>query len=235
MIGIYTITCMGDNKVYVGQSQRINIRFNMHKSQLRHNRHRNSYLQRAWNKYGEDSFLFEIKEVCSLDELNDREKFWVDKLEANHEDKGFNLTDGGDGVRGYKHTKETKAYLSKYWKDKQKGYNNFRAVLTESDVKGIISLLLDHVSMDKIAKQYGVCKSTIQMIKEKKTWPHLTKDVVFTPRPKLSKYKNITYSKSKNVYIAEFNYKGIRHLVGKFKDEEVAYAKLQEAKAKIIV
>jgi group I intron endonuclease len=235
MIGIYTITCKGDNKVYVGQSQRINIRFNIHKSQLRHNRHRNSYLQRAWNKYGENSFLFEIKEICSIDELNDREKFWVNKLETNNEDKGFNLTDGGDGVRGYKHTKETRAYLSKYWKDKQKGYNNFRAVLTENEVKEIISLLLNHISMYKIAEKYGVSKSTIQMIKEKKTWPHLTKDIVFTPKPKLSKYKNITYCKTRHVYVAEFNYKGIRHLVGKFKDEEEAYARLQEAKAKIIV
>ena len=89
--------------------------------------------------------------------------------------------------------------------------------------------------MYKIAKKFNVSKANIQMIKEKKTWTHLTKDIVFTPRPKLSKYKNITYSKSRNVYIAEFNYKGIRHLVGKFKDEEEAYAKLLEAKAKIIV
>lgn len=235
MIGIYTITCKDDNKVYVGQSQNIKRRFNMHKSHLRHQKHRNSYLQRAWNKYGENSFVFEVKEICPIEELNAKEKIWINKLKSNHKDKGFNLTDGGDGVRGYKHTEEDKIFFSEYWTGKQTGEDNSRSVLTNDDVKEIIKLLLNHISMDKIAKKFNVSKSNIQMIKEKKTWTHLTKDIVFTPKPKLSKYKNISYSKSRNVYVAQFNYKGIRHLVGKFKDEEEAYAKLQEAKAKIIV
>ena len=235
MIGIYTITCKGDNKVYVGQSQNINIRFNMHKSHLRHQKHRNSYLQRAWNKYGEANFVFEVKELCSIDELNEKEVYWIKKLQANHRDKGFNLTDGGDGVRGYKHTEKDKVFLSEYWTGRQTGENNTRSVLKDDDVKEIIRLLLNHVSMYKIAKMFNISKANVQMIKEKKTWAHLTQDIVFTPKPKTSKYKNISYSKSKNIYIAEFNYKGIRHLVGKFKDEEEAYAKLQEAKAKIIV
>jgi group I intron endonuclease len=235
MIGIYTITCIADNKVYVGQSQNIKFRFNIHKSHLRHKKHRNSYLQRAWDKYGENNFIFEVKEICSIGELNDKEVFWIKKLGSNHRDKGFNLTDGGDGVRGYKHTAKDKEFFSKYWTGKQTGEDNARSVLTDEDVKTIIQLLLKHVSMDKIAKTFNVSKANVQMIKEKKTWTHLTKDVVFTPRPKISKYKNISYCKSRGVFVVMFNYKGIRHFVGKFKSEEEAYAKLQEAKAKIIV
>ena len=235
MTGIYTITCLKNNKVYVGQSINIKRRFFVHRSQLKNNHHRNSYLQKAWNKYGEENFVFEVKETCSKEELDEREIFWIKVLESDKRDKGYNLTNGGDGVRGYKHTKETKEYLSEYWTGRQQGENNTRAILTEQEVKEIVSLLLSHVSFVKIAKQYGVSKATIQMIKEKKMWAYLTKDIVFTPRPKIAKHKNISYCKDRNVYVVMFNYKGVRHLVGRFKNEEEAYAKLQEAKAKIIV
>ena len=235
MTGIYTITCLKTNKVYVGQSINIKRRFFVHRSQLKNNHHRNSYLQKAWNKYGEENFVFEVKETCSKEELDEREIFWIKVLESDKRDKRYNLTNGGDGVRGYKHTKETKEYLSEYWTGRQQGENNTRAILTEQEVKEIISLLLSHVSFVKIAKQYGVSKATIQMIKEKKMWAYLTKDIVFTPRPKIAKHKNISYCKDRNVYVVMFNYKGVRHLVGRFKNEEEAYAKLQEAKAKIIV
>ena len=64
MSGIYMIRNIINNKVYIGQSSDLKDRLAHHKSSLRHNRHYSSYLQNAWNKYGEENFEFIILEEC---------------------------------------------------------------------------------------------------------------------------------------------------------------------------
>ena len=55
--GIYKIVNKINGKYYVGSSKDvINYRWIHHKRALRSNRHKNDYLQNAWNKYGEDNF-----------------------------------------------------------------------------------------------------------------------------------------------------------------------------------
>ena len=78
MIGIYSITNLVNNKVYVGSSTNINHRFITHKSRLRNNIHCNKHLQNAWNKYGEENFKFEVIEECEEDKLTEREQYWID-------------------------------------------------------------------------------------------------------------------------------------------------------------
>jgi group I intron endonuclease len=60
--GIYQITCTANGKKYIGSSLSIERRFTHHKTQLKYNKHINNHLQNAWNKYGKDSFVFEILE-----------------------------------------------------------------------------------------------------------------------------------------------------------------------------
>lgn len=59
-IGIYKITCKGNNKIYIGSSKNIKYRWQVHLSELRGNRHHSTYLQRSFNKYGEESFEFSV-------------------------------------------------------------------------------------------------------------------------------------------------------------------------------
>lgn len=63
MKGIYKITCINNNKVYIGKSIEIKQRFKKHLSDLRLNKHHSKYLQHSYNKYGEESLRFEIIEV----------------------------------------------------------------------------------------------------------------------------------------------------------------------------
>ena len=60
MTGIYKITCLTNNKSYIGQSVSIKRRWATHKRELAAGTHYNEYLQRAYNKYGKDSFVYEI-------------------------------------------------------------------------------------------------------------------------------------------------------------------------------
>lgn len=64
--GIYKIQNHISNKCYIGSSVDIYYRMKDHRQTLEKNKHCNIKLQRAWNKYGENAFEFEVIEV--LDE-----------------------------------------------------------------------------------------------------------------------------------------------------------------------
>lgn len=78
--GIYSITNLVNNKKYIGQSINIHDRWTRHKYQLNTNSHDNIVLQRAWNKYGKNSFKFEIILECIKSQLKLNEKIQVEKI-----------------------------------------------------------------------------------------------------------------------------------------------------------
>ena len=102
--GIYKITCLENNKIYIGQAIDIEDRWKTHIQCLNRNKHHNIHLQRAWNKYGINKFKFEVVEYCEVSILNDKEIYWIEKLDAFK--NGYNRTTGGGGTLGRKYTNE---------------------------------------------------------------------------------------------------------------------------------
>jgi len=94
--GIYKIT-NPNNRIYIGQSKNIVNRWNQHKYQYGKN---NIILSRSILKYGYEKHKFEIIENCSVDELNQKEIYWINYYKSNYklypENNGLNLSDGGD-------------------------------------------------------------------------------------------------------------------------------------------
>jgi group I intron endonuclease len=78
--GIYFIRNKINNKIYVGSSKNLYNREKEHFSDLRKGKHHNIYLQRAYNKYGEKNFVFEVIETCKEDERLDIEQQYIDKF-----------------------------------------------------------------------------------------------------------------------------------------------------------
>jgi group I intron endonuclease len=76
--GIYKIINKINGDFYIGSSKNILRRKNEHIKKLNSNKHQNTILQRAWNKYGEDNFIFEIVEECELEILFDTEQKYID-------------------------------------------------------------------------------------------------------------------------------------------------------------
>ncbi len=61
-----------------------------HRYELKKNIHRNQKLQRAWNKYGESSFVFMVLErVGDRERLTEREQHWIDEWDAYK--RGYNI------------------------------------------------------------------------------------------------------------------------------------------------
>lgn len=87
--GVYSITNLLTNQVYVGSSYNIGKRLVEHIYKLKKGKHPNIYLQRSWNKYGEDVFVADVITEC-LD-LVAQEQFWIDKLNSTAHNNGYNL------------------------------------------------------------------------------------------------------------------------------------------------
>jgi len=87
MIGIYEIVNQQDGKAtaYVGSSVNIEQRWGQHRSALCNGKHDNEHLQRAWDKYGEDAFVFRILEEVEEDKLLITEQEHIDDyLDRGH-------------------------------------------------------------------------------------------------------------------------------------------------------
>lgn len=75
---IYKIRNVVNQKFYVGSTINMKERTRTHRNRLRGNRHHSSHLQAAWNKYGEECFVFEVVEyVASVDALQVAEDVWL--------------------------------------------------------------------------------------------------------------------------------------------------------------
>jgi hypothetical protein len=98
MTGIYKITCLVNNKSYIGQSVSIKRRWATHKRELASGVHYNTYLQRAYNKYGKENFVYEILELCPKEKLNEREQFYINIFDAFK--NGYNCDLGGHNISG---------------------------------------------------------------------------------------------------------------------------------------
>lgn len=82
--GIYKIlnTLTGD--FYIGSSNRLNRRKAEHWLKLRKERHDNQILQRAFLKYGEDCFTFEVVELCEESVMLEVEQRYLDLLKPKY-------------------------------------------------------------------------------------------------------------------------------------------------------
>jgi group I intron endonuclease len=90
---IYEIRNIINGKRYIGCSKHIKVRFIKHKSRLKNNKHKNSYLQNAYNKYGKDNFEYNILlKLNSESDMYEKEKELI-----SENDNLYNLAEGGLG------------------------------------------------------------------------------------------------------------------------------------------
>lgn len=147
---IYVITNSVNAKLYVGCTIDAERRWNEHVKESLENR--GFYLHRAMRKYGVDKFEMILVERCgSIVLMKKREKFWIAALKTNERDSGYNLTSGGDGTLGLKHSDDAKS----------------RRIFSDDEIKEIISLHRNQgFSMFDLRKKYKTGESTLYRLFE---------------------------------------------------------------------
>ncbi|MBN2602496.1 MAG: GIY-YIG nuclease family protein [Candidatus Marinimicrobia bacterium] len=85
--GVFQIKNVANGKVLLGSSLNLEGPLNSHKFMLTIGNHRNKILQKEWNEYGQDKFVFEILEIAEVrddpnfnlnDELTLLEEIWLE-------------------------------------------------------------------------------------------------------------------------------------------------------------
>lgn len=124
--GIYSIVNMVNGRRYIGSATYLSHRQNDHRRSLRNGTHTNRHLQRAWDKYGESAFAFEVLEECKIQYLVEREQWWMDVVRPD-----YNLVPRAGSNLGMNHTEEARHRMSEATKGR-KFTDEHRLHLSES-------------------------------------------------------------------------------------------------------
>lgn len=122
---IYKTTNLINGKIYIGQDTKNSINYIGSGKILKH----------AIKKYGKVNFRKEIIEYCkTIEELNDKEIYWINFFNSKDPDIGYNISDGGFGCKGFKQTKESIEAIKK-----NSNSEGFKKIMRSEDTKRKIS------------------------------------------------------------------------------------------------
>jgi group I intron endonuclease len=108
---VYKVTNLINGKIYIGQTVRT-----VERRQAKHIEAAKSgtyALNNAMRKHGVENFVFETLFHCLSKEEMDRKEIETIKTMGSKVPHGYNLTDGGEGSVGFKHSAESRARMSR--------------------------------------------------------------------------------------------------------------------------
>lgn len=156
--GIYIIKNKINDKVYVGQSVDIRIRWYAHKQSAKNRgaQDADTHIHEAMRSYGIENFYLEILELCDYSKLSEREIYWIEKY--NSYENGYNMTRGGES---------------------NKGESNGRALLTESMVREIRAAYGNKIPFREVYEKYKnvISKRGLQKVWHCETWQNVMIEV----------------------------------------------------------
>lgn len=101
---IYKSVNTFNGKVYIGKSINFSKRYKKHK----YAKYYNTYFHNAIRKYGFSAFDFSILEVCSKEQMIERESHWIRHFRSNEKEFGYNLRIDSKENSGWTHSKEAR-------------------------------------------------------------------------------------------------------------------------------
>lgn len=151
--GIYVIRCKSTGKVYVGSSKNIKLRWRQHRQQLKAGTHHSIKLQRAWDKYGEDAFEFEIVEEVVDGLLTVYEQVYINQY--NSPVDGYNILEVAGSVGAPKGEVRNPT-----------GKNQHENPLYASSIIGVRLYKEDHDKLQSWQEKNGIKGAIVEYIRE---------------------------------------------------------------------
>ena len=186
---VYVIVNTVNGKLYIGKTNNPKRRWIIHRNYANKisNAARYNYpIYKGMRKYGLDNFQFEVIEACQNEyEALQSEIDWISYLRYMSIPL-YNITDGGQGTSGRRHSPMTKNKISQSNKGKKNrlgktnssehksAISTANLKLTEQQVREIKLLLKNGLSTRRIAKLFHISKTSIQNIKSGKYWSHIS-------------------------------------------------------------
>lgn len=150
-VGIYKIENLINHKVYIGQSTRIERRFTEHR------RGNSTIIDKAIKKYGAENFDYCIIEECGVEELDEREQFYISAFNSLIPN-GYNVSSGGNLRR-----------------------EQFSFIPADVIVRIKNDLLNSELSFEEIGKRYGITSRAVRFINDGSS--HFSQDCSYPIRP----------------------------------------------------
>lgn len=167
--GVYMIKNILNNKCYIGSSYHINKRKRVHFKSLAKGSHHSQILQRAYNKYGESNFSFEILFTCPKEFNLKLEQIFIEELKPE-----YNICEIAGSPLGRKISEETRRRISKSLIGNKRNSGNkasektkIKMSLNNKGKKRIIqyslemNILKEWDSISQISKELNIQKSGI--------------------------------------------------------------------------
>lgn len=96
---IYSLTTIPDRKKYIGGSRKVRARERKHFKDLQKGNHPIQGIQITFNQFGKLSVEFSIIEIVAIEDLAERERYWITKLKTQNPKYGYNRYNGGTGIQ----------------------------------------------------------------------------------------------------------------------------------------
>lgn len=118
---VYALVNTVNGKVYIGKTVcSCEKRWLEHKYNINQKRTKNYPLYKALRKYGWEAFekivIYQSEECDFVESANEivchKEQFYIDLFRSDNHNFGYNVTKGGGGIVGYRHTEEAKKLMS---------------------------------------------------------------------------------------------------------------------------
>jgi len=152
---IYKITNLINGKFYIGSTLKFYDRVYGHKSSAKSQTHHNAILQRAFNKYGLENFIFEIVKICHEEELIECEQWFVDNLKPD-----YNVRKIVDRSSGIKMSQDIKDKLSRIQQERKHLQRKFN----KTDVDNILLLRKQGLKNKEIGDIYDIHPEDVSKI-----------------------------------------------------------------------
>lgn len=219
---IYVFYNTINHKIYVGKTTELYLlRFNEHKYNA-FTKNAITYLYNSLRKYGWDAFeryvIFQTEELENKIEVDkiilEKEIYYINFFNSNNPQFGYNMTEGGDGICGFKFSEESKKKISESHKgEKHWNYGNLNNkasdVILQFDLD--FNFIKEWPSMNEIARQLNCNANNISRCCANKSNTYLS--FIWVKKEDyydgyLQKYKSRAKCKSNDKCVIQYDFLG---------------------------